>query len=72
MLSDILAANVDENRVKLLINNYFMIGVVVIFVVGKFTSVYTRTKLFPLKSILVSAVKCRLFSYKRQNSADDL
>lgn len=34
MLSDILAADVDENRIKLLKNNYFVIGVVVIFVVG--------------------------------------
>lgn len=34
MLSDILAADIDENGVKLLKHNYFMIGVVVIFVVG--------------------------------------
>lgn len=34
MLSDILAVGINENRIKLLRNNYFMIGVVLVFVVG--------------------------------------
>lgn len=34
MLSDILAFDVDEIRIKLLKTSYFMLGVVVIFVMG--------------------------------------
>lgn len=34
ILSDILAADIDEKGVNLLKHNYFLIGIVVIFVVG--------------------------------------
>lgn len=67
MLSDILAADIEENIIKLLKNSYFMMGCVVIFVAG--VEVYfclcQNWNCSHVKSVWLSAVKCRLFSYKR-------
>lgn len=75
MLSDILAADVEENIIKLFKNNCFVIGWMCCDFCSGCGSLLLSTaemKLFPLKSVWISAVKCRLFSYERENSAHDL